>query len=241
MQQHTHPAWVPILLTMPLALRTHVAGTTVGDAGLVDHAQAAILLPTVLLGKESLACRATDSPIWLERKVLARVAPGFPGSPDDGRLIALCRRLLCLRRVESRCERGGAQRLRFEHMPQFQTQVRGPIGRSPGSHTGRLRTIRLCSPLLELIGRQRQTCLDERMIEQGVLFAARDKGKVGQVREYGSGAILPVKPQQNVFLWEVMCCEVVINDLERLSQFLPVATIAPVAKTPEPTFRCERD
>src|SRR6516165_8987209 len=108
---------------MPLALRTHLASTTVGDAGLEDDAQAAVPLPTMLLGKESLACRATDGPIWLERKVLARVAPGFPGFPHDGRLIALCRRLLCLRQGESRGELGGAQRLRFKHMPQFQAQI----------------------------------------------------------------------------------------------------------------------
>lgn len=128
MQQHTHPAWVLGLMAMPLALRTHLAGTTVGDAGFVDDAQAAVPLPTVLLGKEPLACWATDGPIWLEGKVLARVAPGFPGSPDDGRLIALRRRLLCLRRAESRSELGGAQRLRFEHMPQFQAQVPDPLG-----------------------------------------------------------------------------------------------------------------
>ena len=72
------------------------------------------------------------------------------------------------------------------------------------------------------------------MIEQGVVFATRDKGKAGQVREHGSGTILPVEPQQNVLLWEMACLEIVLNDPERPSQFLAVATVAPVAKTPEP-------
>src|SRR6516165_8620498 len=79
-----------------------------------------------------------------------------------------------------------------------------------------------------------QPCLNQRKIEQGVLFAARDKGKADQVREHGSCAILPVEPQQHVLLWEMACCEIVLNDLERPSQFLAVATVAPVAKTPEP-------
>src|SRR6516162_1595359 len=41
-------------------------------------------------------------------------------------------------------------------------------------------------PLLELIGRQVQTQLDERMIEGGVLFAASHKREGGHIGKHGS-------------------------------------------------------
>jgi hypothetical protein len=48
--------------------------------------------------------------------------------------------------------------------------------------------------LLELIGWQVQTRLNQRMIQHAVLFAARDKGEASQIRKHGSQAILSVKP-----------------------------------------------
>src|SRR5512135_2454434 len=49
--------------------------------------------------------------------------------------------------------------------------------------------------LLDLIGGQVQTRLDQRVIEYAVVFAASDKGEPRHIREYGPGAILPVEPQ----------------------------------------------
>ncbi len=47
--------------------------------------------------------------------------------------------------------------------------------------------------LLELIWGQVQTRLHERMIEHGVLFAARNAGKARRIGEHGPGAILFVE------------------------------------------------
>ena len=70
MQQHTDPAWVLGLPAVPLTLWALLAGTAVGDPGLVDHAQAPIPFPTAFLGEEPLARWATHDPIWLESKIL---------------------------------------------------------------------------------------------------------------------------------------------------------------------------
>src|SRR5512142_2606960 len=58
--------------------------------------------------------------------------------------------------------------------------------------------------LLELVGRQVQTCLDQRMIEDAVLFATGHKREPGQISEHGSGSILAVEPQQSVCLWKLI-------------------------------------
>jgi hypothetical protein len=49
--------------------------------------------------------------------------------------------------------------------------------------------------LLELIGRQVQACLNERMIKRGVLLATSHKSEPGQVREHSSRAVLAVEPE----------------------------------------------
>jgi hypothetical protein len=47
--------------------------------------------------------------------------------------------------------------------------------------------------LLELIGRQGQTRLDQRMIKESVLFATGHKGESGQIGKHSSGPILAVE------------------------------------------------
>src|SRR5215471_16100643 len=111
MEQHAHPAWVLGLVSVPLTLWTLLAGATVGDPGLVDDTHAAVPLPSTFLGEERLSRWATHGPIWLEGKILSRVAPGFPDSPNDGRFVALRRHLPGCRFVESGTELGSAQRL----------------------------------------------------------------------------------------------------------------------------------
>jgi hypothetical protein len=80
MQQHTHLAWLcdraPIPLTV-LAQRARAAGT---NTGRIDHPQTSVRFPTPLLDAKRLPCWTLERPIGLERKVLARKAPGFPGS-----------------------------------------------------------------------------------------------------------------------------------------------------------------
>jgi hypothetical protein len=89
--------------------------------------------------------------------------------------------------------------------------------------------------LLGLIGRQVQPCLDERMIENRVLFAAGHKGEASEIGEGRPGAILSIEPQQRMGLWELMCHKIATNGRQALAQFLPVASITFVPKTAEPT------
>ncbi len=90
--------------------------------------------------------------------------------------------------------------------------------------------------LLELIGGQVQTRLDERMIKHGVLFATGHKGEASQVGQHGPGAILSIEPEEGEPLWELVRREVARDRREGLAQFRSVATVAPVAKRAEPTF-----
>ena len=71
-----------------------------------------------------------------------------------------------------------------------------------------MRTIWLCSPLLELIGGQVQTCLDQRMIKHAVFFATSHKREACHIREYSPRAILPKDMEQGTALWELVCREV---------------------------------
>jgi hypothetical protein len=79
-----------------------------------------------------------------------------------------------------------------------------------------------------------QTRLDERVIEYRVLFAAGDKGEAGQIGEDGPRAILPVEPEQDTRLWDLVRREVARDRRECLAQFRSVASVASVAKTAEP-------
>jgi hypothetical protein len=53
--------------------------------------------------------------------------------------------------------------------------------------------------LLDLVGRQVQPGLNERMVEQAIVFPARHKREPSDIREDRSIAILPVKPDQRTF------------------------------------------
>ncbi len=83
--------------------------------------------------------------------------------------------------------------------------------------------------LLELVGRQVQTCLNERVIEHGVLFATGHKGEARKIRKHGPSAVLSIEPEQGAFLRKLVYSQILTNGCEPLSQFLPVAPIAPVA------------
>ena len=62
--------------------------------------------------------------------------------------------------------------------------------------------------LLGLIGRQVQTRLNERMIEDRVLFAAGHEGETSQIRKHAPGPILAKDMQQCTRLWELVRREI---------------------------------
>ena len=72
---------------LPLTLLTQRAGTATADAGRIHHAQAAIGFSTPLMGVKRLPSRTLEGAIGLERKVLPREAPRFPGGGRGGRTI----------------------------------------------------------------------------------------------------------------------------------------------------------
>jgi hypothetical protein len=53
--------------------------------------------------------------------------------------------------------------------------------------------------LLHLIGGQVQACLNERMVEQAIVFPAGDKREASHIGEDRSIAILPIEPHQRAF------------------------------------------
>lgn len=73
--------------------------------------------------------------------------------------------------------------------------------------------------LLKLIGRQMQTCLDERVIEHAVLFAAGDEGEASQINEHGPRAILAVESQKRACLWELVRGEIARDRSKALAEF----------------------
>src|SRR5579884_1755574 len=79
MQQHTDLARLCRRTAIPLTLLAQRTGTTTVNAGTIHHTQAAIGFSALLMRAQLLIGGATQCPIWLERKVLAREATRFPG------------------------------------------------------------------------------------------------------------------------------------------------------------------
>src|SRR5579875_2057961 len=79
MQQHTDLARFCRGVAIPLALFAQPTGTTTTNAGPIDHAQASVGFSALLMRDQPLVSRATQRPIGLESKVLAREATCFPG------------------------------------------------------------------------------------------------------------------------------------------------------------------
>jgi hypothetical protein len=88
--------------------------------------------------------------------------------------------------------------------------------------------------LLELIGGQVQARLDQRMIEQMIVFATRHKREASHIGKHRSIAVLPVEPEQRAFLWKLMSRQIPANGRERLAQFLSIAPVPSVPETAEP-------
>jgi hypothetical protein len=79
-----------------------------------------------------------------------------------------------------------------------------------------------------------QTCLDERMIEHAVLFAAGHIGEASQICQHCPGAILPVEPQQGTRLRKLVRGEVARDRRKSLAQLRAVATVPSITKRAEP-------
>src|SRR6266566_1302668 len=88
--------------------------------------------------------------------------------------------------------------------------------------------------LVGLIWGEVQARLDERMIEDAVLFAASHKRETSEIGEHGSRAILPVESEQRVLREELVRCEIATDSCQSLAQFLAVASVPSVAETAEP-------
>jgi hypothetical protein len=85
-----------------------------------------------------------------------------------------------------------------------------------------------------LIGWQMQTALDLWPIYYGVIFPAHDEREVCQISDDSSRPILPIQSQQGAARRKMMGLQIPPNGSQRPAQFLPVESIAFVAKTAEP-------
>jgi hypothetical protein len=90
MQQDTDLARLRCGAAIPLTLLTQRTRAATANAGRIHHAQAAIGFPAPLLGRQRLPCWTAERPVGLERKVLARKAPCFPGGSRGRRAIPSC-------------------------------------------------------------------------------------------------------------------------------------------------------
>ena len=88
--------------------------------------------------------------------------------------------------------------------------------------------------LLELIRRQVETRLHQRVIQSGVRSASGHKGEARQVGEYGPRSILSVKPEQGTRRWNLVRREVATDGCQAPPQLLPIVSVAPVPKRAEP-------
>ena len=79
MQQDAHLARLCGGAPIPLTLLAQRTGTTAANTGPVHDAQAAIGFSALLMREQLLVGGATQCPMWLDRKVLAREATSFPG------------------------------------------------------------------------------------------------------------------------------------------------------------------
>jgi hypothetical protein len=133
MQEHAHLTRLRGSAAIPLALLTQGTRTTTEDASPIHHAQAAIGFSALLMREQLLVSRATQRPIGLESKVLAREATRFPGqthvrgSIARGRSRARWKRWSGGGRRDGRSKLGRAHGIRMQLMPQLQAQVPHPL------------------------------------------------------------------------------------------------------------------
>ncbi len=90
--------------------------------------------------------------------------------------------------------------------------------------------------LLDLIRRQMQTRLNQRVIQHTVLFAAGQIGEASQISQHGSQAILAVESEQGTRGFELVRGEVARDRRKALAQFYTILPVPAVSKTAEPVI-----
>ena len=110
MQEYAHLAWLARFAAIPLALLAQRAGTTTADAGSIDHAEAAIDFPPLLLNPQLLVGWTPERPVGLEREIVAREATHFPCGAYLWRSVPGGRSRVWRWRWESRSKLGRAHR-----------------------------------------------------------------------------------------------------------------------------------
>jgi hypothetical protein len=86
----------------------------------------------------------------------------------------------------------------------------------------------------QLIGRQMQASLDLGVVQHRVGFAPCDKAVSGQTGQDRARSVLPIQPQQGAFLRNVVRLEVLLDGLDRPTQFLMKMSVAWITETAEP-------
>jgi hypothetical protein len=89
-------------------------------------------------------------------------------------------------------------------------------------------------PLLKLVGRQVQPRLNQRMIEQVIVFATGHKREPSHIGEHGPIAILPIEAQQHARSFELIRRQIPADGHKSLAQFFLISPIPAVAETAEP-------
>ena len=79
MEKHTYLTRLLRGMALPLALLAQRTGTATADTGSIHDAQAPVSFSALLMGEKLLISGASQCPIGLESKVLAREAACFPG------------------------------------------------------------------------------------------------------------------------------------------------------------------
>ena len=88
--------------------------------------------------------------------------------------------------------------------------------------------------LLDLIRWQVQTGLDQRMIENRVLFATGHKRKARHLGERSPRAILPIESKERPLRGKLIRGQITTDRSQSLAQFLPVTAVPFVSETAEP-------
>lgn len=81
-----------------------------------------------------------------------------------------------------------------------------------------------------LVWGQMQASLDLSSIQKLIVFASRHIAEASEIGEDGSGALLPIQPEQGTFLRELARREIPPDGRHRPAQFLPKFSIASVCK-----------
>ena len=125
----------------------------------------------------------------------------------------------------------------------FSKELYSLLGKVSGREDGDLRAVVKSAHELTfrtaelLVFWQMQAEFDLRPIKQLIVFPTHHEREASQVGDDGSGAILPIQPQQRPFLRELLRLQRGLDSCHCATQFCPLLAVARVAKGPEPLVR----